>query len=223
MMIKNLTILAMLIAAAMSQECPEIPDNDIEIGEPVPIRPEDIPSGCSAFEILVARGTSEPNAPNGGKFGFIVGDPIVSNASAILPGVRGYPVQYPASASIVSGTVVGARDVADRISSQSQACPNQTFALVGYSQGAGVMHSAADRIPRALHSKVKSLVMFGDGYNRLGGGTWPSGLRNKVRQVCASGDPTCDRNGDCTYYHLTYIRPEYIDPAVEFIIKAFRS
>ena len=116
MMLKNLITLAMLLGAAVSQECPEIPDNDIEIGEPVPIRPEDVPSGCSAFEILVgqslwlksrlphrvprqltksvlARGTSEPNAANGGKFGFIVGDPIVSNASAILSGVRGYPVQ----------------------------------------------------------------------------------------------------------------------------------
>ena len=30
----------------------------------------------------------------------------------------------------------------------------------------------------------------------------------------------CD-SGTCTYWHLTYIRPEYIDPSVEFIVNAF--
>lgn len=42
----------------------------------------------------VARGTSEPNYEEGdGKFGFIVGDPIVSNVTEILSEARGYPVQ----------------------------------------------------------------------------------------------------------------------------------
>lgn len=36
-----------------TDECPEIPETGITIGDPVPIRPEDIPAGCSDFEILV--------------------------------------------------------------------------------------------------------------------------------------------------------------------------
>jgi hypothetical protein len=41
-----------------------------------------------------ARGTSEPNyEAGGGKFGVVVGDPVVSNTTARLPGARGYPVQ----------------------------------------------------------------------------------------------------------------------------------
>lgn len=40
-----------------------------------------------------ARGTSEPNYAQGGKFGVIVGDPVVSNVTAIISGARGYPVQ----------------------------------------------------------------------------------------------------------------------------------
>jgi hypothetical protein len=62
---------------------------------------------------------------------------------------------------------------------------------VGYSQGAGVMHAAADKIPRSLYSKIKSLVMFGDGYYRLGDilSRFPTGLNEKVKQVCADGDP----------------------------------
>lgn len=48
---------------------------------------------CHALTASSARGTSEPNYADGGKFGVIVGDPVVSNTSAILPGARGYPVQ----------------------------------------------------------------------------------------------------------------------------------
>jgi hypothetical protein len=53
------------------------------------------------------------------------------------------------------------------------------------------MHAAADKIPRTLYSKIKSLVMFGDGYYRLGDtlSRFPAGLNDKVRQVCADGDP----------------------------------
>lgn len=41
-----------------------------------------------------ARGTSEPNYEAGnGKFGIIVGDPVVSNTTVKLLGSRGYPVQ----------------------------------------------------------------------------------------------------------------------------------
>ncbi|KEY69378.1 hypothetical protein S7711_08133 [Stachybotrys chartarum IBT 7711] len=210
----------------IAQTCPEIPDTGVVIGDPVPIRPDHIPQGCSDFEILVARGTSEPNDEYGnGKFGVIVGDPIVSNTTLILPGSRGYPVQYPASSAIISSTRQGAEDVVNRLTTQAAACPGQTFSLVGYSQGAAVMHAAARSIPRSLYPRIKSLVMFGDGYLRLGDtlSRFPAGLDEKVKQVCAEGDPTCDRDGTCTYYHLTYIRPEYIDPAVEFVVDGFEG
>jgi cutinase len=45
------------------------------------------------FTLRKARGTSEPNYAEGGKFGVIVGDPVVSNLTEVLPGSRGYPVQ----------------------------------------------------------------------------------------------------------------------------------
>ncbi|KAG7042825.1 cutinase family protein [Colletotrichum scovillei] len=195
-----------------TDECPEIPETGITIGDPVPIRPEDIPAGCSDFEILVARGTSEPNyVGGGGKFGIIVGDPVVSNAT------------YPASSQIITGVRQGSRDVVNRLKSQATACPNQNFSLVGYSQGAAVMHAAAADIPAELYGRIKSLVMFGDGYLKLGASLskFPAGLNEKARQVCAAGDPVCDANGTCTFFHLTYIRPEFIDPAVDFIVQKF--
>jgi hypothetical protein len=50
----------------------------------------------TTLTLLLARGTSEPSFPT---YGVIVGDPVVSNVSAQLSGVQGYPVQvrYPNS------------------------------------------------------------------------------------------------------------------------------
>lgn len=99
--------------------------------------------------------------------------------------------QYPASSAIISSTRQGAEDVVNRLTTQAATCPGQTFSLVGYSQGAAVMHAAARNIPRSLYPRIKSLVMFGDGYFRLGGtlSRFPFGLDEKVMQVCAEGDP----------------------------------
>ena len=44
----------------------------------------------SVLTLDAARGTSEPRVP---VFGVIVGDPVVSNVPAKLPGVQGYPAQ----------------------------------------------------------------------------------------------------------------------------------
>jgi cutinase len=104
-----------LVAAQEPDNCPELPETGVVMGEPVPMHPEHIPAGCSDFEILVgkcgpcvlflclarlhsttylARGTSEPNYEGGdGKFGIVVGDPVVTNTTLRLPGARGYPVQ----------------------------------------------------------------------------------------------------------------------------------
>ncbi|KAK3293782.1 uncharacterized protein B0H64DRAFT_374656 [Chaetomium fimeti] len=94
---KLIVIPFMLFTLGVAQDpenCPELPETGVTMGDPVPMHPEHIPAGCSDFEILVARGTSEPNyVAGGGKFGVVVGDPIVSNTTLKLPGARGYPVQ----------------------------------------------------------------------------------------------------------------------------------
>lgn len=56
------------------------------------------------------------------------------------------------------------------------------------------MHAAARDIPVSLYSRIESLVMFGDGYLRLGSllSRFPVGLNHKVMQICADGDPVSD-------------------------------
>lgn len=47
---------ALLARPSLTQEnCPPLPETGVQIGEPVPIVPGDIPAGCSAFEILVGQ------------------------------------------------------------------------------------------------------------------------------------------------------------------------
>lgn len=83
------------------------------------------------------------------------------------------------------------------------------------------MHRAADRLPSSIYPRIKAIVMFGDPYERLSvGGQFPLELRANVLQLCAEGDPVCDE-GTCQFYHLTYIRPEWIDRAVGFIVGRF--
>lgn len=162
--------------------------------------------------INAARGTSEPSFP---KYGVIVGDPVVSNVSVRLAGVQGYPVQvsaysvplfitlishptyhtnnssqYPASASIITGGQQGIDDIVRRLTTQSSSCPSQTFALVGYSQGASIMHKAAEKLPQSVLAKIKSVVMFGDPYEKLGVlGQFRYPLRTRALGICADGDP----------------------------------
>jgi cutinase len=96
--------------------------------------------------------------------------------------------------------IKGASDVINRLNSQSKACPDQKFALVGYSQGAGVMHRALGPFPNATleksaRSKIVAAVMFGDpGFH---GTESPLGhspafaddILAVTRENCAPGDP----------------------------------
>jgi cutinase len=83
----------------------------------------------------------------------------------------------------------GRDDVISRLTSQAQACPNQKFALVGYSQGAIVMRMASPKIPEAIHKKITALVMFGDPGLRGGRGSFPTDFNLKLYENCGKGDP----------------------------------
>ena len=100
-------------------------------------------------------------------------------------------------------------DAINRLNSQNKACPDQKFALVGYSQGAGVMHAALGPSPgvalpllsnrpkldTTVLSKIVALVMFGDpGFKRseIPPGRFipfPATLEAKLRENCSPGDP----------------------------------
>jgi hypothetical protein len=103
-------------------------------------------------------------------------------------------LQYPANFWQESWET-GVKDVINRLNSQAKACPDQKFAIVGYSQGAMVIHIALNSTnlsPDAL-KRVVGGATFGDPVqNRRGLGygvpDFPGELKAKVKLNCAGTD-----------------------------------
>jgi cutinase len=115
-------------------------------------------------------------------------------------------------------------DAINRLNKQNKECPDQTFAIVGYSQGAGVWHSAMGPSPgrqlpllpldrpkldESVLPKIKAAVMFGDpGFK---GNVGPMGIYSApfsttikavLRQNCGPGDPVILST---LYYYCTIV------------------
>jgi cutinase len=105
-------------------------------------------------------------------------------------------------------------DAISRLNKQNKECPEQKFAIVGYSQGAGVWHAAMGPSPgkelpllppnrpkldESALLKIKAAVMFGDpGFKGTVGPTglysppFPTNVEAVLRQNCGPGDPVCE-------------------------------
>jgi cutinase len=93
-------------------------------------------------------------------------------------------------------------------------CPDQKYALVGYSQGGRIVHGALaptrapvpgledprPQIDESVFPKILAIVLFGDAGFKITSSPGdskdsknspeiPSSLRSKVRQNCNPGDP----------------------------------
>ena len=113
----------------------------------------------------------------------MVGDPVVARVKRDMPGVnvRGYPVQYPADGlgiglnttngpppitdpvALAAHVAIGPNDILYRIGNQSKECPDEKFALVGYSQGGIVLYGASKLLKQKpeLAAKVLAVVFYG--------------------------------------------------------------
>jgi cutinase len=113
----------------------------------------------------------------------------------------------------------------NRLTAQDKDCPNQKFALIGYSQGASVMHYVAQNTPGAIQKKILAVVMFGDpSYTKKTAAEpkFPPGIEKKVLQNCAKNDNVCDTTGSFSE-HLTYRQKPWVDRTVSFITAAFKG
>lgn len=138
---------------------------------------------------------------------------------------------------------MGIDDVIVRLNTQNKACPDQKSALVGYSQGTGVIHSVfrcTGTITAGLASphsvldtsvspKVLAVVLFGDprskGTSRPSGTTvpnFPASIQDVLIDNCAPGDPVCDLKGGVIEKHLDYIGNPYQAESAAFVIAAFK-
>lgn len=115
--------------------------------------------------------------------------------------VSGYRVNYPADLTNINSVGAGSADLVAHLANQAAACPDQRFVLVGYSQGAAVVHTAlgtgatnvipgAVRMNGVVGSRVSAVLLFGDPL-RLIGWSVPPQFGTRTANFCAPGDPVC--------------------------------
>lgn len=139
---------------------------------------------CAPLTVIFARGTTET-----GNIGKDVGPSLFANLTAIhgqsiaLQGVE-YPASWASNEDL--GSAAG-KTMASLVSQAHTQCKNTTVALVGYSQGALVVHSAMDE-DSIKAGDVKVGVVFGDPENGLIPALLDSSL---FKEFCAAGDNLC--------------------------------
>lgn len=126
------------------------------------------PRDCSPYLVITVRGTGEPTK------GQLL-SPVARSISEARPGeTEILDLEYPADTDVNEGGTVGARTLLDTLNVQTEACPEQRFVLLGYSQGAlvigDVLAAPADRLvggtvgelrPEAAE-RVRAVVLYGD-------------------------------------------------------------
>ncbi|MGE2722754.1 cutinase family protein [Mycolicibacterium celeriflavum] len=177
---------------------------------------------CPDVDVVFARGTNEPAGlgPEGEAF--------VDALRTTLPGktVTSYAVNYPASFNFLKATD-GANDASAHIQSTAASCPNTSFVLGGYSQGAAVVDiltaapgpvlDFADPLPPGLADRVAAVAVFGNPADRIGlpltGASPLYGV--KTAEYCTVGDPICS-DGNDRAAHSLYIQSGLVNQAAEF-------
>ncbi|MRH92727.1 cutinase family protein [Nocardia sp. SYP-A9097] len=150
---------------------------------------------CSDVDVVVARGTGEP-----GWLGDVVGNQLYGMLQDRLPvSITAYPVAYPADYSFDVGA--GTADLVGHLAAQAAACPAQRFIVVGYSQGAAVVHAALGtgavtwypgrvQLPGDLGSRIAAVLLFGDPMRAIGWNV-PDWYVGRTGDWCTGGDPVC--------------------------------
>lgn len=120
--------------------------------------------GCHNYVLLSARGTGEPQGPS---FGF---KGMIKDTLAAVPGGVEYDVVYPAASDATQQTTfIGARDIERYVNEGLKSCPQQKYALMGYSQGATVVLEAYQNLQSsAAADQVQAVVLIGNPYQVKG-------------------------------------------------------
>lgn len=108
--------------------------------------------------------------------------PMIQTILSQLPGGVSLPVQYPAG--VAQDTTSGVKFLVDAINDGLRDCPEQNYALFGYSQGATLMLRALDQLSGEAMDAIKSVVLLGNPYR----------LPGKISNVNGTGQPGNDDN-----------------------------
>ncbi|KAF8163726.1 cutinase, partial [Crassisporium funariophilum] len=82
----------------------------------------------------------------------------------------------------------GGQTMAYKVTTTANRCPKAKIVMSGYSQGAQVTHSAANRLTTAIQNRVSAVVTFGDPFESS---RFPGVLQSRRETFCQFGDLIC--------------------------------
>lgn len=139
-----------------------------------------------------------------------------SGATVRVEAIRYDAAQAPTLAAYRQHTADGAAQMTSRLRALAAECADSRFALIGFSQGAQVVHGASASMPASLARRVAVSAMIADpltdpadpihrwsyadrptaGHGRLGSGPpIDPDLRSAAISLCVAGDEICNDRG----------------------------
>lgn len=161
---------------------------------------------CTPYLVVTARGTGEP------KKGQLL-SPVARAVKKALPNeVTVKDLDYPADTDVNEGGTYAVRLLLDTLNVQAEACPQQEFVLLGYSQGALIIGDALSPLDARLvgatvgelsedaTQRVVAVVLYGNprfsGEESYDVGTFDSELGGILPRTVGSLDAYTDRIQD---------------------------
>ncbi|KAK7181688.1 hypothetical protein DPSP01_013185 [Paraphaeosphaeria sporulosa] len=160
-------------------------------------------TACRPISVIYARGTGQQGNVGDSQ---AVGPLFFNNLASRVGGTSQLAIQgvtYSASIAgfLAGGDSAGTTTMTNLISQTASRCPNTKIVLSGYSQGAQLVHNAAQKTSAANAAKVAAVVVFGDPKKGQSLGSIAS---SKVLTICHSGDNICEGGASITPAHLNY-------------------
>ncbi|KAF2428089.1 alpha/beta-hydrolase [Tothia fuscella] len=153
-------------------------------------------TACPPFEFVYAP----QNAGTGAQFesaaskvwskGYgAAGYSLYTNLTALIPGMAGYPVHYPASFSGCTSEDPGIKDMQNHLIARAKQCPDIKFSLGGHSQGGFVTARTLPRLPKEVNKKIIAVTMFGSPrcIDKLG-------VAGRCKSYCYKNDEVTNEN-----------------------------
>lgn len=169
---------------------------------------------CKPITMIFAKGTGENgNVGDGNSPGPALIAQIRKIHGAENIAVQGVAYDADVKGYLLGGDAEGSERFLNLTNQASVKCPDTRIVLGGYSQGAQVMHNAAENFSPEVTSRVDAAVVFGDPKKTQPIGSIPS---EKVMSICHDGDIICNYVG-ATAPHLTYSQDA--PQAASFVMK----
>lgn len=173
---------------------------------------------CTKLEVIWARGSTEPSP-----LGYMIGPKfklaIEKNLGMDAQDVLIIGLDYMATFELPLSPQTGIERLAERVRRRAKQCPDMSFALAGYSQGADVIYYALSHLEEQK-DRIVALTPFAHPLVSIG---WPPYYKGRVLNLCNPGDRGCGGSGLLKHFYYGANGTELHEAAAQFIAKKFRE